>query len=176
MRAAPIWSEAVDPHVICVRAKVCGADAPLCFDIRGFEHRAAIGRAAEHIAVRCSGTWLRLDVVDGSVLGGPAMLEAIVALDRLNPQIVAIRQLDALIRNLPPPRENDARLPRLVLALRALDGLAEGASLRELACGLFGEQDWPGDGEHVKSRVRRLVKLSQDLLRAGPVGVLAHRI
>jgi hypothetical protein len=149
---------------------------PLAFDIGAFGHRAAIAEGAEHVLIRCGDCSLRLDVVEGSVLAGPAMLEPSVALDKLNPQIVAVRRLEALLRDVHAPHESDPRLPRLVLALRALDGLAEGASLRELAFGIFGERDWPGDGEHVKSRVRRLAKLSKDLMRAGPAGVLAGRV
>lgn len=94
----------------------------------------------------------------------------------MNWQIAGIRTLDAMLRNVPPPRESDPRLPRLVLALRALDARAEGASLRQLAFGIFGAQDWPGDGENNKSRARRLVKLSERLLRAAPYGVLARSI
>nr|NUR36575.1 DUF2285 domain-containing protein [Sphingomonas sp.] len=122
------------------------------------------------------GTSLRLDIVGGTVLAGPIVLEPFVALENLESQIVAIRRLDALLRNVPPRRENDARLPRLVFALRALDGRADGASLRDLAIGIFGALEWPGDGDNVKSRVRRLVNLAEKLRRAGPRGVLAREV
>jgi len=48
-----------------------------------------------------------------------------------------------------------------------------GASLRDLASGIFDLTDWPGDGENVKSRARRLAKLAEKLGREGPRGVLA---
>jgi hypothetical protein len=65
----------------------------------------------------------------------------------------------------------EPRLARLVLGLRVLDARRGGASLRDIAHGLFGECDWPGDGDCIKSRVRRLVALSEAMERAGPVGV-----
>ena len=111
--------------------------------------------------------------MSGTVLEGPVILEPSVVLDKLSCQISSIRKLRAILRGEMPPPERDSHLPRLVLALRALDGRAEGASLRELAFGIFGAKDWPGDGENVKSRVRRLVRLSEELRRGGPGGVLS---
>ena len=135
-----------------------------------------MGEGAEHLLFQACGRSLRLDVVSGTVLAGPVTLEPQMVIARLDSQIATIRALAALLSNQPVPAVADARLPRLVLALRALDARREGASLREIARGIFGETDWPGDGDHIKSRARRLVRLSEMLLRAGPRGVLAYHI
>lgn len=135
-----------------------------------------MGEGAEHLLFQACGRSLRLDVVSGTVLAGPVTLEPRMVIDRLDSQIATIRALAAILSNQPVPAVADARLPRLVLALRALDARREGASLREIARGIFGETDWPGDGDHIKSRARRLVRLSEMLLRAGPRGVLAYHI
>jgi hypothetical protein len=63
----------------------------------------------------------------------------------------------------------------LVEALRVGDAIAAGASQRAIGLGIYGG-DWPGDGEHLKSRVRRMIPLAAALFRAGPRGVLAGRI
>jgi hypothetical protein len=141
-----------------------------------YDHRVAIDDGAEHLLLRTRGTSLRLDVVAGTVLAGPVALELSFALDRLEWRIATVRALAAMLRDESPGAATDARMPRLVLALRALDARHEGASLRDIARGIFGAMDWPGDGDHIKSRTRRLVRLSDDLRRAGPRGVLGHRI
>ena len=136
----------------------------------------ALSTDAEHVLVRTKDSSLRFDVVSGSVLSGSVILEPIVDLDRLDWQIAAICKLGAMLRNAPSKQERDSRLPRLILALRALDARAEGASLRDLAKGIFSASDWPGDGENVKSRVRRLTDLAEKLQRAGPRGALAREV
>ena len=91
------------------------------------------------------------------------------------PQIHSVRRLAALATGAPEPIERDATLVRLVAALRVRDALADGASQRDIGLGVFGD-DWPGDGEHLKSRVRRMIPFSAKLARAGPRGVVQARI
>ncbi|WP_150290012.1 DNA -binding domain-containing protein [Sphingobium estronivorans] len=98
-------------------------------------------------------------------------------------------QLDALhvllrLYGIPDPTRRtpqpDRRMPRLVEALRVLDALACGASLTAIGAVLVGAdriaRDWPGDGEHLKSWVRRRVMLARRLQRAGPRGVMGRLI
>ncbi|MBO9621684.1 MAG: DUF2285 domain-containing protein [Sphingomonas sp.] len=118
---------------------------------------------------------MRLDLVDGAVMPGHMTVEPAIDFRRpLHPQLESIRRLHALIRG-DRPSLRDQRFVRLVEALRVADALAAGASLREIALGMLGD-DWPGDGEHVKSRARRRVALAGELTRAGPGAVLARRI
>jgi hypothetical protein len=119
---------------------------------------------------------LRLDVIGGTVLTGPVLLEPSLPLERLNGQLGEIRKLHAILKNFSPSSENDPRLSRLAQALQALDARAQGASLRDLAVDILRVNDWPGDGECVKSRARRLVALAKNLQLAGPRGVLAREV
>lgn len=116
-------------------------------------------------------------MVGGSILDGPVRLEPALRLDRdVERQFLAIRRLHALLAGVTLPIEPDPRLPRLVLALRTLDACKEGASLREIGTVLLGNAGWPGDGEWMKSAVRRLVALASVLEKAGPRGVLQRRL
>lgn len=120
---------------------------------------------------------LRLDVVAGSILDGPVRLEPALCFDRdVECQILALRRLYRLLGGAPIPFAPDMRMPRLVLALRALDARKEGASLREIGTVLFEDTDWPGDGEWMKSAVRRIVALARTLEQAGPSGVMQRTV
>jgi hypothetical protein len=118
---------------------------------------------------------LRLDLIEGAILRGPMTIEPAIDLRRaVDPQLASLRRLETLMRG--DDLENrDQRLVRLVEALRVADAIATGASLRDIGLGAFG-YDWPGDGEHLKSRVRRRVELAVELMRASPHDVLTGGI
>lgn len=84
---------------------------------------------------------------------------------------------DALPAALVSPRPTAAALLE-VHTLRALDATLAGASLRDIAVGLFGAaavaRDWHADGG-LRSRVRRLVRRGRALMRVGYRGLLARR-
>jgi Uncharacterized conserved protein (DUF2285) len=70
-----------------------------------------------------------------------------------------------------------ARTDRLILALRALDGRAEGASYRDLACILPGgvdlaDRSWIS--HDARDRIKRLVQLGQGMVRGGYRRLLLH--
>jgi hypothetical protein len=116
-------------------------------------------------------------VVAGSILDGPVRLEPALRLDHdVERQFLTVRRLHALLAGVTLPIIPDPRLPRLVLALRTLDARNDGASLREIGTVLLGNADWPGDGEWMKSAVRRLVALASALEKTGPRGVLQRRL
>ncbi|WP_066961510.1 DNA -binding domain-containing protein [Rhizorhabdus dicambivorans] len=159
-----------------IRCEPCAADDPWAFRWPNRGGHAAVAPDRQH--VRLDGAEpLRLDVVAGSILDGPVRLEPALCLDRdVERQILAIRRLRALLAGDPLPVEPDPRLPRLVLALRVLDARREGASLRAIGTVLLDNSDWPGEGEWMKSAVRRLVALAGALQKAGPRGVLQRRL
>ena len=132
----------------------------------------------EHVAISVDGRELRLDITEGSLFDGAIVPHfGLTGVANLQPKLETLHDLVALCRGgrLGPTRLIDGRLPRLVEALRVLDALAAGESLRGIATILNPENaDWPGDGEHVKSRVRRLVALAGRLEQLGPRGVLAR--
>ena len=150
---------------------------PLALDLDRHDAQVAISAVGEYLRLSSHGAAIRLDVISGTVLDGPVLLQPMICLGNvLDDQLGAVRRLDALLRGLRPPVDNDRRLDRLVLALRVLDARRDGASLRDIARGLFGERDWPGDGDCIKSRVRRLVALSEAMERAGPAGVFRRLV
>ena len=112
---------------------------------------------------------LRLDVIEGTVSAGPVSLHFDLPYDdRLEHRVAAIRALSGT-------KPIGCRHPQLAARLRALqaaDARAAGASLREIADGLLGIGDWPGDGEHRKSAARRLVATGEKLIQQGPLPIL----
>ncbi|QEH81601.1 DUF2285 domain-containing protein [Sphingomonas sp. C8-2] len=176
-RCRPIWTAAVDPSVLRIRCEPCANGDPWAFRWPYRGGHAAVAPGRQHVRLDGDAEPLRLDVIAGSILVGPVRLEPALCLDRdVERQILAIRRLRALLAGDPLPVEPDARLPRLVLALRVLDARMEGASLREIGTALLRDADWPGDGEWMKSAVRRLVALAGALQKAGPQGVLQRRL
>lgn len=79
--AAPIWAATLDPQVICVRTQATDANEPLALQIDRYEHHVAISDHAEHVLMRAPGVSLRVDVIGGTVLSGPVIVERIVALE-----------------------------------------------------------------------------------------------
>lgn len=128
---------------------------------------------------------LRLDIIAGTLKAGPVDLTVHLDASHLHcrREVALWRLFRACGHAFPRQRRSvgrDRRLPRLVEALRVADALAAGASLREIALGLDcptkGAIDWPGDGEHVKSAIRRKVDLAHRLITAGPAAILNDRI
>jgi hypothetical protein len=133
-------------------------------------------RDVDHVAIWRGSTSLRIDLFHH--VHDAAALEFRLPVTRDLPlQLNALRNVAALQRTgFFATRLTDVRLPRLVVALRALDALATGAGLRDIASLLQNDRDWPGPGDSTKSRARRLVDLARRLERAGPAGVLARSI
>lgn len=176
-QCAPIWTDVVDPAVLRTRCCPCAADAPLAFDLHSFDAIVAIATDCQHVRLSLDGDPLRLDIVEGSVLDGAVRLEPAVVLERdVDVQLSAVRRLQALLAGRTLRAHPDKRLSRLVLALRVLDARAEEASVRTIALELLDTTGWPGDGEWMKSWVRRLIWLAERLQRAGPAAVLRHKI
>jgi hypothetical protein len=164
-----MWSAAVDPRVLTVRfVKPAGVGARL-FDPRSAIIRKAHGPRGEHLLVDHGGEIIRLDVVEGSSIAGPVTLQFDLADDdRFDGQLAAMSALRAAV----PAAGRHVRLARRLLPLHALDAREAGASLREIANLLFGPGEWPGDGEHRKSRVRRLLDTGDGMVRDGPRQIL----
>lgn len=166
-----MWSAAADPCVLRARP---GFTAEGAIDLSRFAHRTWRCGPWRYVRIDLPDAAMRIDIVDNAM---PAAMVIELAIDLrrpLEPQLLSIRRLHAIDRgaDLPLP---DQRFVRLVEALRVADALAAGASLRDIGVGAFGT-DWPGDGEHLKSRVRRRVALAAELSRAGPRGVLSCAI
>lgn len=166
-----MWSAAVDPRVLAVHAMhpidvACGR----LFDARLADTRMVSGTSAEHLLIDRGGEVIRLDVIDGTAAAGLVTLRFDLADDdRLDMQLRAI----AALREPALVARSHMQLARRLLALHAVDARDTGASLREAADIVLGRGDWPGDGEHRKSLIRRLVVTGEHLIRAGAEAILA---
>lgn len=170
-----MWAAAADPCVLRARVFPASAKTEAGIDLAQIPHCVWQHGGCQHVRLDLPDGAMRLDLVDGIIVPGAVTIEPAIDLRRpLDPQMASIRRLDALMRG-DLSRCCDQRFVRLVEALRAADALAEGASLRDIGLGVLGG-DWPGDGEHLKSRARRRVALAAELRRAGPRGVLTRRI
>lgn len=69
-------------------------------------------------------------------------------------------------------RAPTAQLRRIVLGLRVVDALGEGASLRTIGETFVRANDWPGSGESTKSAARRLRAAALSMWVAGPQEIL----
>ena len=164
-----MWSAAVDPRVLVVRAEAASGERARCLDAASSGARTLVGSACEHLLLLRRGESVRLDVIAGTTTAGPVVLHFdIVDDDRLPVRLAAIQSFAA------PPAigRRHVQLAQRLLALHALDARQMGASLRETADVVLGPGDWPGDGEHRKSLVRRLVTAGGQMIRAGPGAIL----
>lgn len=166
-----MWSAAVDSRVLAVRAlNSVDPTGGRLFDARSADVRMVTGPRAEHLLIDRGGEVIRIDVIEGTTAAGPVMLRFdLPDEDRLDMQLSAIRAL----REPAPVTRSHVQLARRLLALHAVDARDTGASLREAADMVLGRGDWPGDGEHRKSLIRRLVMTGERLIRAGAGAILA---
>lgn len=163
----PIWSAAVDPRVVTVRALPPRSDRDCRFEMIREAGRVVRGCSAEHVLVD-RGALVRLDVIEGSVSAGPVSLHFDLPDDgRLQARLAVI---GAFAAKATIPRHH-LQLAGRLHALQAAGARAAGASLREIADLLLGAGDWPGDGEHRKSLVRRMIATGERMVRAGPRAV-----
>jgi len=171
-RVLPMWTAAIDPRVLAVRALRPADGHARLFDGQSAGVRMVQGQPCEHLIVDLGGEVIRLDVIDGTVTAGPVTLRFDLADDdRLDLQLSAMRAF----RGAAPVSRSHAQLSRRLLALQALDARNAGASFRETADIVLGPGAWPGDGEHRKSLIRRMVAAGERMVGAGPQPVLAGR-
>jgi hypothetical protein len=173
-----LWHACLHPGVLEVEANPTSSSDPDAFDMAGFEVLAVVAKGnsnIEHVALSDGYRRIRIDVVSGTLLEGPVVLtQILMGLSRLDPKLLALRQLIALTRT----RRFGASLfpiapqtARIVAALQVFDGLAAGASYRDIAVSLYGEDravaEWNGASDSMRSRVRRLIGLAHDLAAGG---------
>jgi len=167
----PMWSAAVDPRVLTVRAVPAPGAGSRIFYAHSADVCVLRGINGEHLIIDRGAEPVRLDVIEGTTAAGPVMLRFDLADDdHFDVRIAAARALRCTVST----GHRHIRLARKLLALQAVDAREAGASLREIAEILLGDGEWPGDGEHRKSNVRRLLDTGESLLRAGSREILAE--
>ena len=169
----PIWSAAIDPRVLAVRAiSPVDANGERVFDARSADTHMVSGPCAEHLLLDRGVDVFRLDVIQGTTLEGPVALRFELADDdRLPAQISTLGAYGRAT----VPASRHAQLGNRLLALQASDARHTGASLREIADIILGPGTWPGEGEHRKSLVRRMLVAGERMIGAGPRPILAGR-
>ena len=166
-----MWSAAVDPCVLSVRCTGIPAGSRHAFDGTAEARRVLRSDAGQHLLVERGGALVRIDIVEGSALAGPCSLTFELPVDRrLHTKVSAVRTFLA-----PAQVRPSLQLARRLSALGAYDAHLAGMSLRAIADRVLGPGDWPGDGEHRKSLVRRLVAAGKKMVYAGSSAVLACR-
>jgi hypothetical protein len=165
----PMWTAAIDPRVLAVRALNPADGYARSFDGRSAGVRMVQGQRCEHLVIDHGRGTIRLDVIDGTVAAGPVTLRFDLADDGdIDIRLATIR----LFRTPASVGRAHRRLADRLNALHAVDARHSGASLRELANILIGPGAWPGDGEHRKSYVRRLLAGGSRMIAAGPRAIL----
>lgn len=175
--AAVFWRSELHPPVLAVRAETCRADDPDAVDLLRLPCAATLrltGDGREEVLVADGPRCIRIEVTGGTLLGGPVRLHyrlsgfvdiesKVLTLRRL----VALRRLGRLPHTLFPP---ERRARRWAQAFQAHDGAQAGASHREIAAALFGQdrvsEDWR-EGDHMRMRVHRLIRTAEKLIDGG---------
>lgn len=166
-----IWSADLDPAILPVAVGVqdigaADADTIALRDLAPWLTIATDIAGTEHVLLSDGWHHIRLDVVEGSLAGREVVrfdyrLGGIAAAEGLIP---TLRRFLALCRMQRFPTAMfpiDPRMERCLDMLRVHDALEEGASQRDIAGVLFGEEritaEWTGASDSLRSRVRRLV-------------------
>lgn len=175
----PLWSAAADSRVLAARARPYRGPATEAegrvFDLPRVSAQMAVGADREHVRIDQASTVIRLDIIAGTLRNGPVSLAfELVDGPGLPFKIDALRQFHEYATGARAAASPHKRLAAMLLPLCAFDERARGASLRHIADMLLGHGDWPGDGDHRKSRARRLVAAGEALVRAGPQAILAR--
>lgn len=179
-RARPIWSGAVDPTVLDGHPADGAPASGDALDIRDLARFVSVevdDGDKEHWLLS-NGRWaIRLDLHDGTLLGGPQPLEhRVTGMQSARPKLGALKLLFALAAKgrMPAsllPRER--RAARWIFELRAGDALLDGATQQEIARALFGgvipATKWRPENPSYRLRVQRLVGAARRHL-ANPLG------
>lgn len=179
--ARPIWSIERDPHVLSGRPASGDSVPDDLFDVRSVAPFVSVAVDASHRGhwLLSDGCWaIRLDLHDGTLLGGPILVEhRITGLVSARPKLEALRQFVMLAQrgDLPAsmmPRERKAA--QWILELRAGDALLDAASQQEMARALFGPsiapRRWRLESASYRLRVQRLAKAARRRLAEPLVG------
>jgi hypothetical protein len=162
-----MWSAAVDPRVLTASAVLTRdrgrqgdrALAPMVRSLRS--------PGVQHLLID-RGDLVRVDLIGDSLHGEPRILHFYLPDDDwLDDRLAAIRILRGQRGGGSHPQ-----LARRLPCLWAIDVRDAGASLKEIADYVLGTGDWPGDGEHRKSMVRRMIATGDRMLRDGPCAIL----
>ena len=164
------WTAKLDPNIISVSAIPSLSAGAVNFQrYRGRLFGVRADDGIEHVVLSDGKCRIALDVCEGTLFDGLVSLGTeLINSDESKRQLIQLPRLLAALAD-PfgkiPACHTTAANRKIVAALRVADGLAAGASHRELAIALFGIErvaaDWLGISDALRSQVRRLVKSAQ---------------
>ncbi len=177
--ARPLWSADIDPSVI--RAVVLDpfaspADRIDLWHLLPLVSVVIDEEQIEHLLLSNGVQSLRIDIVNGTLIGNPASLHyGLHGIAALNAPVAALRRLIDVVekgrfddeRTLRPNRRD-----RWIRELRVADAILTGARHQEIARGLFGaaisDARWRTQNPSFRQRVLRLAKAANANL-ASPI-------
>jgi hypothetical protein len=175
--ARPLWRAGHHPYVLKARAAPPASPSD-AVELGRFAALATFDAGegeGEHWLLSDGLRGIRLDLVDGTATRGPVELHYLLAgrASASGPlltlrRLLAFAETGSFSRTL-HPREPKAR--RWILALRANDALAAGASQRDIAALLLGdaagEARWRVHAASLRSQVQRLVRAARAFADGG---------
>ena len=174
--ARPVWCAKVHPYALGVEAaQRAGEEA---FELERFGAISTLVTAAdgcEHFLISDGLRSIRIDVLAGSIAGGPVELRyRLSGLASAERPLLTLRRFLAFwrtgrfCRSLHP---NEARARRWLLMLRAHDALAAGANQRaiaaELLSGSAAQERWRAEAPSLRSQVQRLAQGARLMAEGG---------
>lgn len=174
--ARPVWRAEVHPYVLGVEVgPPNGGDV---FDLEGFGAISTLvmdSDGSEHLLISDGLRAIRIDVLAGSIAGGPAELRyRLTGLAAAERPLLTLRRFLALwrtgrfCRSLHP---HEARAKRWILMLRAHDALTAGASQRAVAAELLessaARERWRVEAPSLRSQAQRLVQGTRRVIAGG---------
>lgn len=174
-----IWHASLDPgtlSVVAVAADRGDPDALTVADLAPWLTVMHGDNGMEHAVLSDGWHHIRIDIVEGSLAAGaPVVLHyRLSGIATAEDKILPLRRFLHLCRHhrfassLFP---RDSQAERQLLMLRVHDGLAAGASQREIAVALYGPDQvgrgWEGSSDAIRSRIRRLVAEARAMAKGG---------
>jgi hypothetical protein len=178
--ARPVWCADLHLWVLGIEARPGGLER---FELERLPAGSVLVTSAggrEHLLISNGLHAIRLDVLGGTLAGGPVQLRYLLSgFESAERPLLTLRRFLALwrtgafCRSLHAP---EARARRWVLMLRAQDGLDAGADQREIAAALLsaeaGEPLWRSRSPSLRSRVQRLVRGARRMASGGYLELL----
>lgn len=177
-QARLIWHAELDPGTLLVDARPVASGDPDAVDpakLHAWLTAVADSEGREHAVLSDGLHHIRFDLAAGTLSAGPVVLRyRLEGSVSARPKLLPLRRLVEFSlhrqfrRSLYPP---DPRVTRWLIALQVHDGLAAGASQREIGEALYGVErvarEWEGRSDSLRSRVRRFAAEARRLARGG---------
>lgn len=173
-----LWDTSLDMSILRLEARERVSKDIGAFDIGRWAPNAVIVKdkdSSEHLLLHRGEQRIHLHIMSGTLLEGPVLLHFDTSgASHVEPVLATLQRFMHLYHRGEwiPERALSGRVTRrTLLALRAHDARAAGASIRDIGIMLFGrarvEAEWRDPGESLKSQCRRLIALARKMAHGG---------